>query len=70
MHVIDVDADGVVTPFHADPWPLPHHAVAGTGTIDGVAVRCVSRAAQLAMHTGYDLPAKHREDVHLLRIAT
>jgi hypothetical protein len=33
-------------------------------------VRCVTRAAQIAMHSGYDLPERHREDVRLLQEVT
>jgi lincosamide nucleotidyltransferase A/C/D/E len=29
VHVIDVDPRGVVTQFHADPWPLPRDASPG-----------------------------------------
>lgn len=68
VHVIDVDPQGVVTQFHTDPWPLPRDCLSGAGTIEGAAVRCVTRAAQIAMHTGYDLPEKHREDVRLLQV--
>ncbi len=67
VHVIDVDHESAVIQFHTDPWPLPREAVFGVGTVEGVTVRCVSRAAQLAMHSGYDLPEKHREDVRLLQ---
>jgi lincosamide nucleotidyltransferase A/C/D/E len=70
VHVIDVDPRGVVTQFHADPWPLPRDAVSGTGALDGDTVRCVTRAAQIAMHSGYDLPERHREDVRLLQEVT
>lgn len=70
VHVIDVDPEGAVTQLHAGPWPLPRDAVSGMGTIDEATVRCVSRAAQIAMHSGYDLPEKHREDVHLLQATT
>jgi lincosamide nucleotidyltransferase A/C/D/E len=70
VHVIDVDPRGVVTQFHADPWPLPRDAVSGTGALDGETVRCVTRAAQIAMHSGYDLPEMHREDVRLLQEVT
>ena len=70
VHVIDVDHEGAVVQFHTEPWPLPRGAVSGMGTIDGVTVRCVSRAAQIAMHSGYDLPEKHREDVDLLQATT
>jgi lincosamide nucleotidyltransferase A/C/D/E len=70
VHVIDVDHEGAVVQFHTDPWPLPRDTVSGVGTIEGVRVRCVSRAAQHAMHSGYDLPEKQREDVHLLQGTT
>ena len=68
--MIDVDHEGVVVQFHTEPWPLPRGAVSGRGTIEGMTVRCVSRAAQIAMHSGYDLPEKHREDVRLLQVGT
>jgi lincosamide nucleotidyltransferase A/C/D/E len=70
VRVVDVDPEGAVTQFHAGPWPLPRDAVSGMGTIEEATVRCVSRAAQIAMHSGYDLPEKHREDVHLLHVTT
>jgi lincosamide nucleotidyltransferase A/C/D/E len=68
VHVLDVDHAGTVTMFHRDPWPLPRDAVSGTGTIEGATVRCVSREAQIAMHSGYDLPETHRQDVRLLQV--
>jgi len=55
VHVIDVDLQGVVTQFHTDPWPLPRNTISGAGTIGGATVRCVTRAAQIAMHSAYDL---------------
>ena len=70
VHVIDIDPQGVVTQFHTDAWPLPRNAISGSGTIEGATVRCVTRAAQIAMHSGYDLPDKHREDVRLLKVVT
>jgi hypothetical protein len=66
VHVVDVEADGSVVQLHQGPWPLPQDALTGRGTLGGKAVECVSRAAQLAMHSCYDLPDKHREDVRLL----
>ena len=70
VHVIDIDHEGAVVQFHTDPWPLPREGAFGVGTIEGVTVRCVSRAAQLAMHSGYELPENHREDVRLLQGTT
>jgi len=67
VHVIDVSHEGGVVQFHTDPWPLPPDTIFGVGTIEGVTVRCVSRAAQLAMHSSYDLPETHRGDVRLLQ---
>ena len=66
VHVVDVH-NGEVVQFHYAPWPLPTDALSGRGTIAGRAVRCVSSAAQLAMHSCYDLPQRHREDVQLLQ---
>jgi lincosamide nucleotidyltransferase A/C/D/E len=66
VHVIDVGEHGSVTQFHTDPWPLPADALDGVGSIANMRVRCVSRSAQLAMHSTYDLPDKHRHDVSLL----
>lgn len=68
VHVVDVDHEGAVVQFHTDSWPLPRDALSGVGTIQGVMVRCISRAAQIAMHSGYDLPQDHREDVRLLQL--
>lgn len=66
VHVVDVDAAGVVTLHHDEPWPMPAGALSGRGRIAGAEVRCVTVAAQLAMHGGYDLPERHRADLALL----
>ena len=65
VHVVDIH-DGEVVQFHDGPWPLPTDTLSGRGMLAGRAVRCVSLAAQLAMHSCYDLPEKHRADVRLL----
>ena len=70
VHIIDVDPEGALTLFHTAPWPLPRDALSGVGTIEAATVRCVSRAAQVTMHSGYELPETHREDVHLLQVTT
>lgn len=70
VHVIDVDDEGAVVQFHKDPWPLPPDTVSGMGIVEDLTVRCVSRAAQLAMHSSYELPERHREDVRLLQRMT
>jgi lincosamide nucleotidyltransferase A/C/D/E len=65
VHVIDGIGAEIVQ-LYDYPWPLPPDALLGNGVIAGRAVRCVSRAAQLAMHSNYDLPEKHRQDVRLI----
>jgi lincosamide nucleotidyltransferase A/C/D/E len=40
--------------------------LAGQGAIAGFAVRCLSAAAQMSCHTGYELPAAQREDLRRL----
>jgi lincosamide nucleotidyltransferase A/C/D/E len=65
VHVIDGIGAEIVQ-LYDYPWPLPPDALLGNGVIAGRAVRCVSRAAQLSMHSNYDLPEKHRQDVRLI----
>lgn len=67
VHVIDTDRLERVIPLHDDPWPLPDDALTGVGRIGGRFVRCVSRAAQRAMHSNYELPEKHQHDMRLLQ---
>jgi len=66
VHVVDFDDAGELVQLYNDPWPLQSGALTGRGTIAGSEVRCVSRTAQLGMHSDYDLPQKHREDVQIL----
>jgi lincosamide nucleotidyltransferase A/C/D/E len=68
IHVINLGPQGEVIPIYADPWSLPPDPISGVGTIGGTPVRCVTRAAQIAMHSGYDLPDKQREDIRLLEL--
>lgn len=49
-----------------DPWELPSRPLDATGRIAGRAVPCVTAEAQRAMHRGYELPEKHREDLRRL----
>jgi lincosamide nucleotidyltransferase A/C/D/E len=66
VHLVDVGADGGLVQLYDAPWPLIG-SLDGTGTIAGAAVPCVSAQAQRALHTGYDLPVGHRQDLELLR---
>lgn len=67
VHVVDVDDEGAVVQFHAGPWPLPADTLSGKGTLAGRQLTCVSRSAQFAMHSSYQLPDRHRDDVRLLQ---
>jgi len=53
-----VDGEGLV---------FDRQDLAGEGLIAGVAVRCLSPAMQMLLHTGYKLPAEQLGDLALLR---
>jgi lincosamide nucleotidyltransferase A/C/D/E len=65
VHAVHI-TDGRVRLATADPWDLPPDALGGTGWIGGHEVSCTSVSGQRAMHVGYDLPGKHREDLRRL----
>ncbi len=69
IHAVNIDHNGQCVLATDDPWQLPPDTLFGTGTISGVRVRCVSSAAQAAMHSGYELPAHHLQDLEALRHA-
>jgi lincosamide nucleotidyltransferase A/C/D/E len=66
-HVVDIDDNGAVVQFHDGPWLLPHNTLSGKGTSVGRGLKCVSRSAELAMHSSSKLPDRHRDDVRLLQ---
>ena len=66
VHVISIEPSGVMVQCYDHPWPFPD-TITGQGSIAGVAVTCVSREAQLAMHTSYSLPDGQRRDLELLQ---
>lgn len=66
VHVIDIGPDGAIIQLYDPPWAFPD-AITGQGSIAGVAVPCVSKETQLAMHLGYTLPEGQRQDLELLR---
>jgi lincosamide nucleotidyltransferase A/C/D/E len=66
VHVIDFGSDGAIIQHYNNPWPFPD-AIIGQGSIAGNVVPCVSKEAQLAMHTGYTLPEGQVQDLKLLR---
>lgn len=66
VHVVRSGPDGP-EPLSETRIVLPRHALDGTGSIVGTTVRCATVEAQLAMHTGYELPEHHHVDVARLR---
>lgn len=65
VHVHDEAGDGVVVLWDTD-LVLTRADLAAAGRLDGVPVRCLTAAAQLRAHAGYDLPPAHAEDVRAL----
>ncbi len=65
IHAVRIEGGSILLAT-TDPWELPSRALDGVGEICGRPVACVTAEAQRAMHRGYDLPARHRED--LLRL--
>ena len=67
IHVVDLGADGVPKPLWRTSRRFEAQFLESHGCIAGAPVACMSREGQLAMHTGYDLPASHQADVKLLQ---
>lgn len=65
VHAVHV-TDGIVRLATTDPWELPPNILSGVGRVGGYEVSCASASGQRAMHLGYDLPDKHREDLRRL----
>jgi hypothetical protein len=66
VHVVDIEPDSAIIQLYAPPWAFPA-SITGQGSIAGVAVTCVSKETQLAMHTGYTLPEGQLRDLELLQ---
>jgi lincosamide nucleotidyltransferase A/C/D/E len=66
VHVIDIRPDGLIIQHYDNPWPFPA-LITEQGSICGTVIACVSKEAQLAMHTGYTLPDGHLRDLELLQ---
>jgi lincosamide nucleotidyltransferase A/C/D/E len=56
-------------PAWATSDPCRPEDLAGRGTIAGTPVACATAAAQVAWHSGYELPPAHVQDLRLLRAA-
>lgn len=66
VHTVRTTADGEVELLWNAPYAFTHEGLAGTGTVGGHPVRCLSVELQRRAHTGYELPAHHARDLELL----
>jgi lincosamide nucleotidyltransferase A/C/D/E len=68
-HAMVLDEQGNAIPAWSDEEGLVLCAgdLAGTGTIDGFPVRCLTPAMQVACHSGYAMPEYQIRDMALLR---
>jgi lincosamide nucleotidyltransferase A/C/D/E len=66
VHVVRQSDDGSVEMLWRAPYEFAAAGLGATGLVRGQSVRCLSRETQLQAHTGYELPAHHRQDVDLL----
>jgi lincosamide nucleotidyltransferase A/C/D/E len=67
IHVIQLVLGHPPMPLCDVPWIFDAQSLDGMGVIDGTPVHCVSAETQLQMHTGYQLPAHHEQDLETLR---
>ena len=65
FHVVRFDEHGRGMPAWNSALVFPSEAFAGTGSVGGTAVRCLSAVMQMRTHTGYALK---ESDVHDLRL--
>jgi len=63
----DADGNGVYQMDDGGTWTYPAVGLAGTGSIGGTPVRCLTPELQLQVHAGYELAAKDHEEIQILR---
>jgi lincosamide nucleotidyltransferase A/C/D/E len=67
-HAMHLDAQGNGLPaWDAEGFTFKSKDLAGAGSIAGHAVPCLTPKMQLALHTGYALPAEQVQDIERLR---
>jgi lincosamide nucleotidyltransferase A/C/D/E len=66
VHVLRLDDQGGVTTLWTCPYRFSDGDLQGRGVVGGHPVRCLTPEAQLAAHTGYDLPPHPVADLQLL----
>ena len=66
VHVVGVDARGVVATLWNCPYKMTRAGLRGRGAVAGVPVRCLTSDMQQVAHTGYELPLHHVSEMRLL----
>jgi lincosamide nucleotidyltransferase A/C/D/E len=61
------DGGGVYELREGGTWVYPAEGFAGTGSVAGRAVRCLTPEVQVLVHAGYELTAKDYRELYLLR---
>lgn len=64
LHIVELDAEG--NGIYGEEGVYPAEALRGRGRIGDLDVRCISAAAQVEFHRGYELRDQDRHDVGLL----
>jgi lincosamide nucleotidyltransferase A/C/D/E len=69
VHVVrfDTRGDGVYRMQNGQEWIYPAEGFSGEGKILDMKVRCLSPAAQMLCHTGYEIKAKDIREMELLK---
>jgi lincosamide nucleotidyltransferase A/C/D/E len=65
--VFDARGDGLYRMHDGRVWPYPAEGFAGTGSVAGRRVRCLTPEVQVLCHAGYDLDADDVRDLEALR---
>jgi lincosamide nucleotidyltransferase A/C/D/E len=63
---LDDQGNGIPAWAEAEEFVFTRQALAGEGTIAGVAVQCLTPEMQMLCHTGYALPDEHLSDLERL----
>lgn len=68
VHPVTFDAhgNGLYQMEDGDTWTYPATGLAGSGSIGGTRVRCLTPALQMRVHAGYELEAKDHAEIRAL----
>jgi lincosamide nucleotidyltransferase A/C/D/E len=62
----DADGNGLYQMDDGDTWTYPAAGLAGTGSIGGRPVHCLTPELQMRVHAGYELGEKDHEEIRIL----